>query len=481
MATTTSTTSNTTGSTSSITTALGVGSGIDIAALVTSLVGKSFEAKNKQLSDRSDTLTAQISGVAKLKSTITGFDSALKTLVKGGSLASQPTSSDSSVLGVSGLSGAQLGGLSASVRVDTLAAAQSASSAAIARTTKFPAGTLKITTGATTPATPPTATLTIAQDATIDDIAAQINAQSSLGLKASVVTDGSGNVRLMVKGATGAAGAFAIEAADSGTSSDGASLQSLGVGSGSGGMTAGSTAADAVVYLDGTRFTRPSNSISDLITGVKLDLKSTSATAVTLGSSAPSSAISQAVSDFVDTYNQVLATLKEENDPVNGVLKGDSAVATMARSLASLTTTQLSTPTVTGGPKMLADLGVSTNRDGTLSVDSTRLAKVLATNPTDVEAMFRDGFGATNGGLSAALSAIATKVTDRTYGLDAATTRYAKAQSDISDQQSKASDAADAMKTRMTQQFAAMDAKVAAYKSTQTFLENQIKAWNKSS
>ena len=38
---------------------------------------------------------------------------------------------------------------------------------------------------------------------------------------------------------------------------------------------------------------------------------------------------------------------------------------------------------------------------------------------------------------------------------------------------------ASLMKTRLTQQFASMDAKVAAYKSTMTFLENQVDAWNK--
>jgi flagellar hook-associated protein 2 len=33
----------------------------------------------------------------------------------------------------------------------------------------------------------------------------------------------------------------------------------------------------------------------------------------------------------------------------------------------------------------------------------------------------------------------------------------------------------------MTQQFSSMNSKVTAYKATQTFLENQIKAWNKDS
>ena len=88
--TTASTTAATTSSTASIVKTLGSGSGLDTAAIVAALVDAQYSVKNKQLSDKSDALTAQISAVAKLKSGITSFDAALKTLVKGGSLATQP-------------------------------------------------------------------------------------------------------------------------------------------------------------------------------------------------------------------------------------------------------------------------------------------------------------------------------------------------------------------------------------------------------
>ena len=474
------TTTSTTSSTGSITTALGVGSGIDITSLVQALVDNSFTTRNKQLSTKADTLTSQVSGLAKLKSGITGFVSALKSLVTGGTLATQPTSSNSFVASVSALSGARVAGLSASLRVETLAAAQAATTtAAVAQTAGFPAGTLAITMGATTPGATPTATIQVAAGATLADIAGQINAQG-IGLTASVIGDGAG-ARLSIKGGTGASQGFAIRASDDTAPATGdPSLAALSVGDGAGGMDVGSTATDAVVYLDGARFTRSSNTIGDLIPGVKLSLQSTSPTAVTLGTSAPTAALSQAVSDFVETYNQLRAVIKEENDPASGVLKSDTTVTQLARSLTALTTTQLVPAGAAGAPRTLADIGVGTNRDGTLKVDSTRLAKALAAYPDTVEAMFATGTGASDGGLSAALGAIASRATDTTYGIDVASARYTKQQSAITDEQAKQVDAAAAMKTRLTQQFAAMDAKVAAYKSTQTFLENQVKAWNKS-
>ena len=91
--------------------------------------------------------------------------------------------------------------------------------------------------------------------------------------------------------------------------------------------------------------------------------------------------------------------------------------------------------------------------------------------------MFADGAGASNGGLSAALSAVAAQATDRVTGFDAETSRYTSKQADIATQQSKATDDAAAMKDRLTQQFATMDARVAAYKSTQDFLKQQVDAW----
>lgn len=471
--------------TESITKTLGSGSGIDINALVASLVTAQYATKKAALSTRSDALTAQISGVAKLKSAITGFDTALKTLVAGGTLATQPTSSSPGVVSVSALPGAKLSGFSAQLGVRQLAQAEAATTdAAVDRTARFRPGTLAIRIGAQPIDAngDPTATVTIPDGgATLDDVAAQINAtRAKTGLTATVVTDGQG-VRLTIKGASGAAQAFTIDGGDDANAVDGdgyQDLSGLSVGTDASGTTIGTVAQDAVVTLDGATFSRAANTIDDLVPGVRLSLSGVSTSAVTLGSTPPTSALSQAVGDFVDTYNQMLSVVKDETDAKTGVLKSESNVTAMARQLSQLTTAVLQTSGT--GPRTLADLGVSTARDGTLSVDSTKLAKALADYPDQVEAMFAAGKGATAGGLSGVLSAIATRVTDPTYGLDATTARYTKLQSDVGDAEAKLEDDETASTTRLTQQFSAMDSKVAAYKSTQAFLTQQIAAWNKS-
>ena len=498
MTTTTSTTSTTAAATTTVSPAsivqtLGAGSGIDITSLVSSLVTAQYAAKVSQLADQQTTLTAQISGVAAVKSGVTGFDTAFRTLVTGGTLSTQPASSNTDVLTATGLSGSKLAGLSATLAVNQLAAAQAATTnTSIDPTTAFRSGTFTLQFGSDSTDSSGTTTFTAgsaspvsitigAGDATLAGIAAKINAANA-GVTASVIGDGDGQ-RLSIKGATGASQAFELTGSDTDPSATGSSLSTLSVGRQATGTTIGTSAQDAIVTLDGATFHRASNTISNLISGVQLKLVTASTTPVTLGTTSPSAALGQAVSDVVDTYNQVLATLQAQTDPATGVLKTDPTVTALQRALSILTTTKLSTPSATGGPSTLAELGVGTNKDGTLTLDQTVLANALNNFPNDVESMFAlgTGTGSTNNGLSAALSAISAQATDPTYGLDVSTANYTKQQSTVTDSQTQEVSDAAATKTQLTQQYAAMDSKISAYKNTQTFLTAQIAAWNKTS
>jgi flagellar hook-associated protein 2 len=481
--------SSTSTPTPSISNTLGAGSGVDFTALASQLVDAQFASKLQALTTNNTKLTAQISGVSQIKSGITSFSSSLTTLVKGGSLSTQPTSSNTSILNTTALAGAKLNGFSASVEVRQLATAQSASSGLITdKTASVGTGMLTLTlgtatvadgamTGFTAGSASPINIAITSTNSSLTGIAAAINARNA-GVTATVVSDVDGS-RLLLKGPTGASQAFTLTATEN---SGFEGLSSLNVGVGATGTTIGSSAKDAIVAIDGVALKRPTNSINDLISGVQLDLVGAAVgTTVTLGTASPSANISQSVSDFVDTYNQLLAVMKQETDPASGSLYADPAAKSLARSLAQLTLTKLSTATVTGAPTTLADIGVATNRDGTLSVNADRLSAALTKYPAAVEAMFADGGTAASGnGLSAALSAISTAATSTTYGLGASAARYTKLQSSIADDQAKITDQEDKLRTRLTAQFAATDARVASYKATQDYLKQQVDAWNSS-
>lgn len=492
MTTTTSATSTPTPTPSSLSTAssilnsLNAGSGIDISSVVASLISAEFSTKSQNLTDRSNQLDTQISAVGTLKSSITSFASGLNQLVQSGTLVTQPTTSNSSIVTASVLPGKTASGLAASIEVRQLATAQVTSTAPVADpTASVGGGSLTLTLGTATysggaisgftagSGTPVNITIDPAHSS-LQDIAKAINAANA-GVTATILTDADG-ARLSLKGQTGAAQAFTLTATED-PSSPG--LSALNVGVGATGTTVNSGAQDAIVAVDGVSLKRPTNSISDLIPGVKLDLVSAQpGTVVSLGNSTPTDAITQAVNNFVSAYNDLHTTIAGDLDAKTGSLYGDPGASALSRSLQSLTLTKLATSTTPGAPTTLAEIGVATNRDGTLTVNTDQLSKAIATYPDAVEALFANGSGASGGGLGAAFQAITNAATSTVTGLGASETRYTNAKNDLADQIDALQTQQDNETTRLTQQFSTMDSRVSAYKSTQSFLDQQIKAWN---
>lgn len=507
MTTTTSTTSTpTTSATQSLLTSLGTGSGIDTSSLVTSLVQAQFAAKTSTLTAKSETLTRQVSGVATLKSTVTAFSNALESLVKGGTLQTQPTVSDTGVMTAAAIPGAKLSALSSTITVARLATAQAAASGAIVdkdgatvtATTALSSAPVqfRITLGTATYAADgasmtgfapgPAAAMTIdipAASSSPAGLAAAINAKKA-GVTATVVTGADGAAYLSLKGPTGTAQAFTLDAT---ADPDGTMAQFRVLpprDDGNGGTTPATTnltskALNAQLTVDGIAVERASNTVSDLVGGVKLQLAKVSATPVTLGAVRPTEGLTQAVNDFVETYNQVLAVINEQTNAIDGPLRADPAARSLLKSLQGITLRSLVPGATAGTPATLSAIGVTTNRDGTLAVSTARLTSALVTDPDAVEAMFAYAADGSTG-LSAILRSLSTDVANTTYGLGASTARYTRAQTQLATEQTKVTDQSTSLTTRLTRQYASMNAAVSAYKSTQAYIEQQVAIWTKS-
>jgi flagellar hook-associated protein 2 len=368
----------------SIATTLGVGSGIDIKSLVDSLTQADRAPKDAAIKQREDSNTAKISSLAEIANGIDTFASALSGLIRGGTLFSQPSVSDTSVLTASAIAGTQLGNLSGQIEVVQLAKLQSLQSALVDPTAPVGQGDLTLTTASGS------FTVTIgSSNDSLTGLAAAINAKNA-GISASIVSDG-GSARLVLKGATGAANAFTL-AVPAGTASG---LERFAYDpNASGGMSLAQAAKDAIVRLDGVEVNRGTNSFNDLIAGVQIDLKRAAPGAtVALGITRPTAAIQQGVSDFVSAYNELEGIISKaisagQGGQTGGVLRSDLSVRELQRQLAKLPSTTLSSR---GSIKTLAEIGVATNRDGTLSLDATRLQTALAQDPTGVEGLFNPG------------------------------------------------------------------------------------------
>lgn len=368
---------------SSIATTLGIGSGIDTTALVAQLASAEKAPQQALVTARQTANSAQVSTLASISSSIDSFASALKSLVGGGTLFTQPSTSNTLAVGVSAIAGTRIPStLSANLQVTQLAQGQTILSADVADpTAAIGTGTMTLKTANGT------STITIdGSNNSLNGLASAINAAGA-GVSASVVNDGTGS-RLVLKGQTGAANGFSLTAnagADPALSSF-----SYDPSAASNGMSLAQAAQDAAIVLDGVHVTRPSNSVSDLIPGVKLSLQATTASAVAIGASVPTSAISEAVQDFVSAYNEVQSTLatataSSASGGTAGPFSSNSTIRGVTAQLSKLTSTPLVS---TGAVRTLADLGVKTQQDGTLAVDTTKLANVLATNPDAVAALF---------------------------------------------------------------------------------------------
>ncbi|PSJ39686.1 flagellar filament capping protein FliD [Allosphingosinicella deserti] len=531
---------------SSISYSLGIGSGIDIKSLVDSLAEADRGPKEALIKRREEANAAKISALAEASSAIDSFAGALSGLISGGTLFTQPSVSDSSLVGATALPGARLTNLAADLEVVQLAKAQTIQSAQLAgEAAPVGQGDLTLVTAA--------GSFVVTIDASNDSLtglAAAINGKNA-GVTASVITDGT-SARLVLKGATGAAQAFTL-GVPAGTA-NGLDRFAFG-GSATGGMTAAQAAQDAIVRLDGVEVRRPSNSIKDLVPDVQLDLKrALPGATVTLGITRPGAAIEQGVADFVSAFNELntllaKATAAGGEGSDTGALRGDVSIRELQRRLKELPSMRLASQ---GGIHTLAEIGVATNRDGSLSLNSVRLKAALITDPAGVEALFNptqyssspllsittamgrakpgtytftnvvlggtgvdatgliDGVAATGSGnfliapgnsaavglavevkggfasatvtidpgLGGALQGIRDALRARSGPIATSQNRLTEEKADIADDRAKLETRSSAYYDKLLTQFTAMERRVSAFKATQTYLEQQIKAWN---
>lgn len=457
-----------------IASALGVGSGINTTKLVADLVNATREPKESAIDLRMTTNNARISALASAKSSLKTFSDALTELLKSADYAGKPVSNDPTIAAVSLVNGGVPTGLPAQIEVKQLAQAQVLRSAPLGAATDVAGtGTLTIAVGATS------VDVTLASPAnTLADLASAIN-NAKTGVTASVVTDING-ARLVLKGATGESQAFTVTA---GPDAD-ADLQRFTFNGTTGGMTRSQPAQNALIALDGIDMEFGSNEVTSAIPFVRIDLnKAAPGTTVTLATDQPTTTMGDLVKEFVHAYNSLKTALNQSMAPASsgngaGLLSGDSGVRDMSNRLAKLTNTDLSSD---GPYKSLIDLGVRTNRDGTLSLDTAKLDAALAANPEAVTQMLNPTVpDDDHPGLAGALSSITDYLNADGGPLARSATVYDKLKQNLTKQLEKLDDQMTTYEERLSKTYSAMQTQLLALKSTQAYLTQQISVWTNS-
>jgi flagellar hook-associated protein 2 len=439
----------------------GIGSGLDIEGLIQQLVAAEGQPKQLRLSQREAKLQAQLSAFGQFRNAIEQLRSALDPLSTLARFQGRTTSVGEPTLLTASASLTAAPG-SYQIEVVQLAQAQRLASDPFAlASTEVGWGDLVITVGGNS------FTVGVEEgDGSLSAIAAAINdSAENTGVRATLITANDG-VRLVLSSSESGL-ANTITATQSG--GDGGLAQITDS------LTQLTAAQDAQVLVEGFAYDSPDNVITEVVSGLTLTLTAAapgSPTTVTISNDGEG-AVAR-VEDFVKAYNSLVASLKSltafnAEARTGGPLLGDSTARNFLNSIRSEVTRALSG---NGGFTTLAELGVTTEVDGSLVLDTSRLGEALADDFDGVGLYFSTA----DSGLASRVDALLARYADDQGLLDARTEGLQAGIDDIA----RARDALDfrlqQIEERLRRQFGALDSLVAQLRITSDFLTRQLDA-----
>ena len=251
-------------------------------------------------------------------------------------------------------------------------------------------------------------------------------------------------------------------------------------------ITGEAESLNAVLKVNGITYNRQSNSgIDDVIPGATLNLKKAGETS--LGIQKQTDSIKENIQSFVKGFNEVVneingnessADTDSENTDESNPLSDSYTIKGLTYELASLVGTTVSNGSAYSS---LYDIGVSTNKDGTLSLDETQLDQALAADPEAVQSLFISdsendikGLGdVLNNGLSRMVSSRGVLTTE----IDQAEERIDRIEADIE----TATERLDQKYETMTRKFAEMDSYINELNSQADAMSSIFESYSKGS
>jgi flagellar hook-associated protein 2 len=496
---------------------LGIGSNLDIESIVTKLMSVEQQPLTR-MAKQETSYQMKLTGFGTLKGAISQFQTSVKSLSDVSKFQAVKSSVvDTSVATVSATSSAATG--TYALQVTQLAHNQKLVAAGVASDTAelgkgvitFDFGTivgptdpLTGNTNATlgpdgkytnatafTPGAAASKTVTIEGASSLADIRDAIN-KAAIGVTAAIVNDGSGTpYRLtLTQQATGEASSMKISVA--GTDADGSPLLSTLLTHDpmdpAHAMKETATATNAKFSVDGIAVSKASNTVSDVLAGVTINLmKENPGTTTALTVARDTASVSNAVTGFVKAFNDISQTLRDAmaydaTTKTGAILNGEASVRTIQTQVRSVLATPISG--ASGGFTGLSQVGVTMQKDGTLAVDSAKLTAALSSNFDGFAGLFAaipaSGTGATakpaSKGYAAQFDDLTTlllsaggPLTARTDGITASIKNLTKQGDDLSAR-------LVGVEKRYRAQFTALDLSISSMNTTSSYLTQQLAA-----
>ena len=379
------------------------GSGLNVTQIVDSLVEAEKAPQESQIQSKIDAKNTAISAIGEIKSALSKLSTSLKTLTGNTSLKVNSTSSAISAT-ISNPSTAVA--INSTISISSLAKGQTlAFEDYSSSTTLVGAGSLVLERGdwssGSFVASPTVSSknLTVTSTDTLESLKDKINALD-YGVTASVLGAGDGTYTLVFKSQDGKENALRITATESPSGSGLSSIDNT-TTNGSKQKVAGT---DASFTVDGITLTRSSNTITDLFTGYNVNLLASTTingtdTPANLTGSVDTSAATTNLQSFVNAVNDARTLLNTKifrgsASEDAGELSDDPVVKSVQKQLNSLTSNELTGFGANG--VYLSNLGVRTEKDGLLSLNTTVLENELKNNPTSLDAIFNSMYSSSS-------------------------------------------------------------------------------------
>ncbi|MFK3682092.1 flagellar filament capping protein FliD [Pseudomonas sp. NPDC088890] len=377
---------------SPITPSLGLGSGLNITEIVTALVQSDTAAKQAQITRQTANNTAFISGIGSLRSALTTFTTAMnklndKTAPAFNAFAAK--SGNENIVKATASNAAVAG--TYNIEVKNLATSSKVASQAFDSPSKaISPGDLTITQG------DKTYTVKVGDNATLQSVRDQINKElGASGISANIISGEDGSRLVLGSTTTGEFTDISVDGIDELKIDGTKSMKTEGAGY----ITA--PAADAVLEIDGLEVKSASNTVSNAISGLSLELTGSSVagtkTAVTVA--ANNDGLKTSVQAFVDAYNALQKTITSltstSRDADDNLVLGPLTNDPTTRSLLSDVRGVLAE--VGAGDRLtsLSQLGINTQKDGTLEFNSTKFTAAM--NDKKLGGEVQELFTGTNG------------------------------------------------------------------------------------
>jgi flagellar hook-associated protein 2 len=461
---------------------LGVGSGLDLNALVDGLLSAERTPVENRLNSQEGKLQTQLSAFGVLSSSISSLQSAL-TPLKDLAQGRVAKSSDPSIISVTAGETAAVGNYS--VVANQTAMAESLASTAFASSTDVVGeGSLTFSFGTTDydaqtdtynsfTANPNKVPVTITIDSsnnTLEGIRDAVNS-ADFGVTAVIVNDGTGQRLLFSSDATGAENSLEVTVSgDSvGSDSDNTGLSQLAFNSAATNLQQTVAAQDAQITVNGLAITSSSNTFTDSLPGLTLEIEDTSASPVNVSVDLNKAAAETAIRGFVKAYNELngdLSSVASYNAETGeaGILLGDSFVRGVGSTLRNHLVSSYADST--SPIRNFIDLGIKTKSDGTLSIDSETLTAALADNYDAVIAFANAAGDAMDSSVSSYLGSDGL-IKGRQDSLQQGIER-------INDQRDQLDLRLSKMEQSLRQKYSALDTLLAGMQSTSNFITTQL-------